>query len=160
VIAVADTSPLCYLVLIGEIEVLPALFSEVIVPTAVAAELSDTGAPEAVQRWWSRPPDWLRAAPVENEGTVPGIERLHRGEQGAISLAMRTPGAVLLVDDKAARHVATAFGLPVMGLLGVLGAASERGLVDLSTAIERLQRTNFRVAPALLRDLLERDRSR
>jgi predicted nucleic acid-binding protein len=159
VIAVADTSPLCYLVLIGEIEVLPALFSEVIVPTIVATELSDTGAPEAVQRWCSRQPDWLRTTP-DSEDAAPGIERLHRGEQGAISLAMRTPGAVLLVDDKAARHVATAFGLPVMGLLGVLGAASERGLVDLSTAIERLQRTNFRVAPALLRDLLERDRSR
>lgn len=44
-IAVADTSPLCYVVLVGEIDLLPALFSEVLVPPGVAAELSDHRAP-------------------------------------------------------------------------------------------------------------------
>jgi predicted nucleic acid-binding protein len=41
VIAAADTSPLCYLVLIGEIDLLPALFAEVVIPPGVAAELAD-----------------------------------------------------------------------------------------------------------------------
>ena len=38
-IAVADTSPVCYLILIGEIDLLPKLFSQVLVPEAVLAEL-------------------------------------------------------------------------------------------------------------------------
>jgi hypothetical protein len=32
-IGVADTSPLCYLILIGEIDVLPKLYSQVLAPS-------------------------------------------------------------------------------------------------------------------------------
>jgi predicted nucleic acid-binding protein len=39
VIAVADTSPICYLVLIGEVELLEKLFTRFFVPEAVVAEL-------------------------------------------------------------------------------------------------------------------------
>jgi len=37
--AVADASPLCYLVLIGETDLLPKLFLKMAVPQAVIAEL-------------------------------------------------------------------------------------------------------------------------
>ena len=37
--AVADTSPVCYLILIGEIGVLPQLFGEILIPQAVLKEL-------------------------------------------------------------------------------------------------------------------------
>jgi predicted nucleic acid-binding protein len=46
-IVVADTSPVHYLVLIGEVEILPALFEKIVVPTAVLDELVHPGAPEA-----------------------------------------------------------------------------------------------------------------
>ena len=46
---VADTSPLNYLVLIREIELLPSLFGQVIVPHAVLAELHAAGTPEVVR---------------------------------------------------------------------------------------------------------------
>lgn len=42
------------------------------------------------------------------------------------------------------------------GTLGVLGEAATLGLVDLTTAIERLRGTNFRYSPALLKATLER----
>jgi predicted nucleic acid-binding protein len=47
-VAVSDTSPICYLVLIGEIEILPKLFGRVLVPQAVLAELRNEDAPEPV----------------------------------------------------------------------------------------------------------------
>jgi predicted nucleic acid-binding protein len=47
-IAVADASPLCYLVLIGEIDLLPKLFLQVAVPQAVIAELLHEDAPAPV----------------------------------------------------------------------------------------------------------------
>ena len=50
-IAVADTSPICYLVLIGEIDLLPKLFSQVLAPPAVIAELLHEDAPDAVRGW-------------------------------------------------------------------------------------------------------------
>lgn len=43
--AVADTSPLRYLVLIGAIEVLPRLFERVFIPEIVHAELCHANAP-------------------------------------------------------------------------------------------------------------------
>ncbi len=51
---------------------------------------------------------------------------------------------VILLDEKAAWRVAVGRGLQVTGLLGVLGEAATRGLVDLATAIDRLRTTSFR----------------
>ena len=50
-IAVADTSPLCYLVLIDEVDLLRQLFRQVVVPSAVITELLHEDAPEAVRGW-------------------------------------------------------------------------------------------------------------
>jgi len=156
VIAVADTSPICYLVLIGEVDLLPALFSEVVIPRAVATELSDPRAPAPVRNWWQEPPDWIGIAERGNEEPPEGLRRLHRGEREAILLAERLEADFVLLDEKAARRAARALGLPVMGLLGVLAAAANRDLVDVPRALDRLHRTNFRVSPALLGDLLKR----
>ena len=48
-------SPICYLILIGEIDLLPKLFSQVLVPEAVLAELLHKDAPPAVRSWASNP---------------------------------------------------------------------------------------------------------
>ncbi|MBR8833400.1 MAG: hypothetical protein DSM106950_04985 [Stigonema ocellatum SAG 48.90 = DSM 106950] len=45
---VSDTSPLCYLVLIDLIDLLPELYGKVMIPQAVFNELSVPQAPEAV----------------------------------------------------------------------------------------------------------------
>ena len=50
-IVVADTSPTNYLVLIGEIDVLPALYEKIIIPEAVFNELQDAETPELVRTW-------------------------------------------------------------------------------------------------------------
>ena len=155
-IAVADTSPISYLVLIGEIELLPALFAEVVIPPGVAAELSHPRAPALLKHWWQEPPAWIRVSDPGGEPAPEAIERLHRGEREAILLARRIGADMVLLDDKAARQAAKPLGLPVMGLLGVLAAASAQRRVDVAQAVERLRRTNFRVSPELLRDLLER----
>jgi hypothetical protein len=56
VIAVADASPLHYLILIGHIDLLPALFSRILVPPAVLNELRHRHAPALVREWASDPP--------------------------------------------------------------------------------------------------------
>jgi predicted nucleic acid-binding protein len=55
-IVVADTSPLNYLVLIGAVDVLQPLYTHVVVPKTVAAELSGTMAPPAVRTWINQLP--------------------------------------------------------------------------------------------------------
>jgi hypothetical protein len=50
-IVITDTSPVNYPICIGQIEVLPALYSRVPVPLAVCEELKRTRAPNAVRLW-------------------------------------------------------------------------------------------------------------
>ena len=59
-LVVADTGPLHYLVLIGEIGVLPALASEVLIPLEVRDELDRSRTPAPVRAWIAAPPTWLR----------------------------------------------------------------------------------------------------
>src|SRR6185437_5984546 len=121
-IAVADASPLCYLVLIGEIDVLSKLFRQVAVPQAVIAELLHDDAPEGVRNWASNLPAWISTAATANVVSS-GLEKLQAGERAAIILAESIKADLVLLDEKAARRVATERGVRVSGLLGVLGEA-------------------------------------
>lgn len=156
-IIVADTSPLNYLVLIGEIELLPRLFGQVIIPHAVLAELHTPGAPEVVREWANSAPSWLETRTASF--IDPGI-KLGMGEVEAICLANELQADQLLVDDRKARKVALARGLTVAGTLNILEAAAKREMVDLPNAISRLQLTNFRAPADLVRLLLDRDAKR
>ena len=60
------------------------------------------------------------------------------------------------LDEKAARQVAKEYGFKVTGLLGLLSEAARLGLLNFPEAIERLQKTNFRASPRLLKLLLDR----
>jgi predicted nucleic acid-binding protein len=71
-------------------------------------------------------------------------------------LAESINASVIVIDEKSARRVASDRGLRVTGTLGILGEAASRGLVDLTGAIDRLRKTNFRYSPALLKDTLDR----
>lgn len=85
-----------------------------------------------------------------------GLEKLQAGEQAAILLAESTGSDIVLLDEKAARRIAVARGLRVTGILGILGEAATRGLVELAPAIDRLRMTNFRSSPALLKATVDR----
>ncbi|MBI5281585.1 MAG: DUF3368 domain-containing protein [Candidatus Solibacter usitatus] len=154
-IAVADTSPVCYLILIGEIDLLPRLFSQVLAPQAVLEELLHEDAPAAVRSWASHLPSWISVRETPIAATA-GLDKLQAGEQAAILLAESMNADIILLDELAARRIAAARGLRIAGMLGVLGEAATRGLVELAPAIDRLRMTNFRASPALLKATLDR----
>jgi predicted nucleic acid-binding protein len=68
-LVVADTGPLNYLVLTGDIGLLPKLFERVLAPQAVRDELADGDAPAAVRAWIAQTSRWLEVRP--NPG-IPG----------------------------------------------------------------------------------------
>ena len=154
-IAVADASPLGYLVLIGEIDLLRQLFSRVLVPHAVIPELLHADAPAAVRKWESTLPGWIS---VEQTPKLisPGMEKLQAGERAAIHLAESIKSDLVIINEKAVRLVVANRGLSVTGILGVVGEAATRGLVDLAGAIDKLRRTTFRCSPALFKATLDR----
>lgn len=56
--------------------------------------------------------------------------QLDRGEAEAIVLALERRADVLLVDERRGRRVTAAFGLRVIGLLGMLAEAKRIGLIE------------------------------
>lgn len=59
-IVIADTSPLNYLVLIGEAEMLRRLYGRVVIPEAVLRELQNRKAPAKVADWIAHPQPGLK----------------------------------------------------------------------------------------------------
>ena len=141
-LVVADTSPLRYLVQIGQIDLLPRLFEEIFLSSVVADELRHPSAPPAVRVY------------VDD----PALEALDRGERSAIALGLSLRADLILIDDRKGAAAALNKGFEVTGTLGVLDLAAERGLVDLVDAFDRLKRTNFRYRQELFEVLLKKHR--
>ena len=122
-IAVSNTTPLRYLIAIGQDDLLGKLFEKVFVPTGVHEELTDARTPEAVRRRVLSLASWfeVRAVRQSHEATFPVT--LHRGEREAILLAEALRADVLLVDEQIGRTIALSRNLPLSGTLGVLERA-------------------------------------
>ena len=155
-IVVSDTSPLCYLRLINQIDVLQTLYKVVIIPQAVADELSAPKTPSVVKNWLADSPSWLQIQVAELPQSDE-LKLLDPGEQEAILLAEQLKADLVILDDKAARQIARERGLTIIGLLGIVKNASRSGLLDLETTFEQLREIGFWVAPSLLEQLLTED---
>ena len=112
---IADTSPLNYLILIGESEVLPHLYGRFLISGAVHDERAHARAPQPVRRWLAQAPAWLER--VEQDGT-PGADAfpgLDGGQAEAIALALTRGIGLVRLDERQGRVTATAQGLRVTG---------------------------------------------
>lgn len=152
-IAIGDTSPINYLILIQHIDLIPRLFGSLLIPAAVAAELTRERAPRPVRDWTVSPPGWARV--VSDPTDVPGeLAMLDRGERMAIALALSRPSDVVLMDERAGVEAARGLGLRSVGTIGVLDAAARHGLVRFDDVMARLARTSFRMPTAVVERLI------
>ncbi len=160
-VVVADATPLHYLILIGNVDVLPRIFERIHLPMEVRDELSCEAAPPRVRSWMRQPPQWLEVVAAPAAGPEDSsLLALDLGERAAIVFAESIRADLLLIDDRAGAILAQQRGLAVTGTLGVLDLASQAGLLHLQDAFARLQKTNFRYPPSLLEMLLEEERDR
>jgi predicted nucleic acid-binding protein len=149
-LVIADTSPINYFLLIGNIDVLPKLFEKVIVPEIVRDELAHPKAPAVVRNWIASPPDWVEIRNAKVEIHDPALESLDAGEEAAITLAIEVHADLLLMDDEEGVAVARGKGLEVTGTLGILVRGAQRRLLVLRDAVDRLKQTNFRFRQDIL----------
>jgi predicted nucleic acid-binding protein len=120
-IVVSDTSPLTALMTVGKSDLLARIFGEVLIPTAVKAELL---------RSHVVLPDWLKVHAVSDTASVQAYtQKVDLGEAEAIVLAEELQAEYLLMDERKGRRLAQAQHLQVIGLLGVLLIAKRRGLI-------------------------------
>lgn len=76
------------------------------------------------------------------------------GDAAAIALATSLGADLLLLDDRRGAVAAERAGLRITGTLGVLDIAAEKGLVNFTEAILRLEATSFRRPVELMNALL------
>lgn len=156
-VVVSDTSPLHYLILCNAEVILPRLFRQVVIPPTVFRELNQPNTPPTVRQWASALPAWCV---VQSPKTLNLALEVDAGELEAICLAQEIHADAVLMDDRAGRSAAIHCGLAVVGTIGLLEQAAARGLVELAPTLARLQQTNARLDPGLIRGALARNQAR
>jgi predicted nucleic acid-binding protein len=154
-IVVSNTSPIRYLVDIGEQQLLPQLFGKILIPRAVFRELTERHTPNVVREFIKSVPIWLEvcdAPPIWNSS----LDFLDDGEREAIVLAEQRDADLLLIDEKKGRLIAQDHGLKITGVLGILELADIQCHIDLPRALEKLLQTNMNVSASLIEHILHR----
>jgi predicted nucleic acid-binding protein len=152
-VVVADTSPINYLILVRQIDLLPRLYKRILIPPGVLAELRHPIAPKPVRDWACDTPEWLEVLSPKDRMPLP---QLDLGETEAIALATEMHAEVLLIDEQAGRQEAVRRGLRIAGTLSVLDEADQAGYVSFDHAVAELRKTSFRVSEAVISEIKQK----
>jgi predicted nucleic acid-binding protein len=154
-IVVSNTSPISNLAAIGQLELLEQLYGNIIIPPAVYQELINSGdtdpATLAVQTL-----DWIQTQPISDRVLLETLQtNLDPGEAEAITLAVEINAERLIIDERRGRNEAMRLGLQVTGLLGIVLAAKQQGLIPLVQPIlDDLRANSFWIRDALYAEVL------
>ncbi len=142
---VTDSSPLIALERISRLDLLPTVLGVVVAPTAVVREFGSR-------------PGWLEERVVQNQALVRALrERVDAGEAEAIALAAELSAPAVLLDERRARRVAIEVGVPVLGTVGMLLRAKQRGhLHAVRPVLDALDAAGFHLAKSLRTEALNR----
>ncbi len=143
---VSNTGPLIALAGIRQFDLLHELFHRILIPPAVQLEVLDETTLKAITA-----ADWITVQGVQDTIAVQLLqEDLGAGESEAIVLARELDAGLLLIDERTARRKAHTLGLSVVGTLGVLLIAKEKGLIAaIQPLLDELRRAGFRMSDDL-----------
>ncbi len=152
----SDTSPISNLAAIGQLELLRQLYGNVIIPTAVYQELLNSGDTDpAVLAIKSV--NWIQTCSITNNTLFQTLQNnLDIGEAEAITLAVELNADRLIVDERRGRKEAIRLGLRVTGILGILLASKQQGLVSfIQPLLDDLIANGFWIREELYAELLQ-----
>jgi len=99
---------------------------------------------------------WVEIKSVSMPRYLQLIADLGPGESEVLALATNHPSALVILDDKLARHIAEMQRFRLTGTAGVLVQAKQKGLVPaLKPVIEKLLALDFRLKPDFVKATLE-----
>ena len=133
---ISNSSPLIALVQIGRLDLLRQLHPRVLVPPAVAREVEPT---------ISALPNWVVVQPLVHPRQPKAVSAsIGPGEHEVISLGLDLHAERLILDEQPARRLAASLGLRVIGTVGLLLAAKDRGfLTNIKPELDRLLAVRF-----------------
>lgn len=152
---VVNASPLITLFRSGQADLLPRLFSHIVVPESVWSEVviddrdprNDSAARLLSTQSW----------PIRRQVAVSprvAVWQLGAGETAVMSHALANPPLRAVIDDRDARRCAQTLGIPMLGTGGLLVLAKRRGLLtSVGEGIARLQQAGLWMSDDLVRML-------
>ena len=149
---VSNSSPLIFFSAIGILDSLADL-GDISIPKVVYDEVTGNdlkGSNEVKHA------DWIKVVELKDHESVAFSSVLDAGEAEAIALAIKQNADLILLDDLAGRRAANAYGIEVMGTLGVLKVMYQRGRIEnMKTTLDELQKQGFWMSTALYNKMLE-----
>ncbi len=153
-VVIADAGPLIALAKINQLELLPALFSTVLITQAVADECLFSPSTDANVIAAALQAGWLQT--VDNPIFKHHLSRsLGLGEQASIEYALQTDNKTLLImDDALARKQALRLQLAVVGTAAVLFSAQRHALItNAELLIAELNQVGYRISAQVVAQL-------
>ena len=137
---VVDTGPLIALSKIGHLDLLPRLFDDVVVPSAVLAEIAGRGETRPGSEIQNRSWVTTRSASTSARIALQKSSDIAAGEAEAILIAAEAlESSILLIDERRARRVAMERGLRTLRSGALLVAAAHSRLLQPEQVRQALQ---------------------
>ena len=145
-IIIADASCLIALSNVDELELLQAIFDGVTITPEVKEEFGDTI------------PKWITVEEVVDKKKIALLElELDKGESSAIALAIENENSLLIIDERKGRLVAKRMGVSIIGTLGIIIKAKEKGIIEvIKPILEKLEAVQFRISLKLKKQILDK----
>ena len=100
--------------------------------------------------------DWIKVVELKDNESVAFSSVLDAGDAEAIALAIKQNADLILLDDLAGRRAAAAYGIKVMGTLGLLKVMYRRGRIEnMKSTLDELQKQGFWMSADLYSRMLE-----
>ena len=81
--------------------------------------------------------------------------KLHYGELEVIVGAKELDILLAIIDERAARRMASEFQVDTIGILGILSFAKQRGIIScIKPDLDRLRENGYRIAESLYQQIL------
>jgi hypothetical protein len=156
VTVVVDSSALITLARVGRLDLLRRVAGDVHIPDAVFDEVVEKGVgrPGSVEIAQAA---WVLRRRVDNVAFVERLRaRVGRGEAEAIALASELRADLLVIDDATARRAAETEGHRVVGLVGLLLEAKQRGLIaEMRPILDEMLASGFFLDEGRYRSILQ-----
>jgi predicted nucleic acid-binding protein len=153
-LVVVNTTPIIALSLIGELDLLRSLYNQLVVPSAVEAEVL-AGGRGGIGSSELREASWLRIASLQDPRRAELLVDLDRGEAEVLALAQELNADLVIMDERLGRLHARRLGLTLTGTMGVLLRAKQLGHVKaVAPLIGRLRQGGIHLSDELVTEAL------
>lgn len=156
-VVIADAGPLIALSRIDALDLLRGLFGQILVTEEVRDEalpMADYPGKASIAEAFEA--GWLACPGPFESSWQPVNPGLDAGERSAIAAALKMPGCLLIIDDRAGRAEAKSHRVAIIGTAAVIGLAKLQGLIPAARLVlERLQPAGYFIHPRIIEAVLQ-----